>query len=315
MNIYYGTDQDSIDVTEKTIITFLKDDILVIPENRNFNIHFGDPCPNIVKNLYIIYNNIIIIIPEYLNEYHINLNIMNNNCIYFLHNTKEYDNYITSLNIVNVKIYYTKEEHLQYLNNIIDDSLYLTINNLTHINNKFKMVSLNNNVYNDNKKIYLPYQNNKIENIKLFELSQHYKYEIGILGSYCDRRLEIFHKLKDKYNIIFTENSDIKIGQCKILLNMFEEDTHQTFNHHIIDRWIFVNKIIISEENLDANLNSDIFDLILWSSYDKIVNMVESFICDEDKLILPSDNQKLNKLTSKISIIRQYALHDFLNSS
>ncbi len=64
----YGVENKYIDVTNKVIKYFMKNDIIFIGKGINFNDHFGDPCPNIVKKLILKISNDEFIINEYDND-------------------------------------------------------------------------------------------------------------------------------------------------------------------------------------------------------------------------------------------------------
>jgi inositol phosphorylceramide mannosyltransferase catalytic subunit len=63
--VLYGLkNKSTIDVTEKFIELFIKDNKLLIEKDTHFNKHFSDPLPNIYKRLYIQYNNFYIELGE-----------------------------------------------------------------------------------------------------------------------------------------------------------------------------------------------------------------------------------------------------------
>ena len=81
MEIKYGTDIKIINITEDFTKLFIKNNNIIIPKNTSFNHYFGDPLPNIVKNIYLIKDNYLqLIISEnepYEKEINLGLDIDN----------------------------------------------------------------------------------------------------------------------------------------------------------------------------------------------------------------------------------------------
>ncbi len=118
------------------------------------------------------------------------------------------------------------------------------------------------------KEIYFPYQcvNKEIDKLKSFHLSTEYnsyEYDICMIPCNSKERQFIFDELVKKGIKITSiegwgDERDKKIAQCKIILNLHFNSTFQIYEHLRCDRWMFANKIIISEysqqeEILDVN--------------------------------------------------------------
>ena len=220
-------------------------------------------------------------------------NILDSNKLYIYicrkSHTSYFDEYITSLDIVDIEIHYEKMmdlQHIKYSGNIIflvmfdlDDNLFslnLSTQNC-YIFNMEQMTILNRYLaikqfYDAGfnllgyskvhaqcfpKEIYLPYQYNEEEINCLKSYSQEILYDVCIIPCNSAARSFIFYELKRLgVNIIdvtgWGEERDKKIGQCKIILNIHFQENYQIYEHLRCDRWMFAGKTIISEDSLDC---------------------------------------------------------------
>lgn len=347
ITIFYGTESNSIEVTDKAISLFYINNGLRIPEQRNLNDYFGDPCPNIYKHLYIIANNKIITIPENNNEYQIMLNKKpTQKCIYYLCEIKGmncFEDYVNSLGIVDVKIFYSDEKHIKYLNlkenvyifrynvpgfisatdnifvlnteQMIENNRYQRLVNNIKLGHQIIDYSLTNlEILNlGTRGFYLPYQHNIIESSKLNEYCKYEKYDIAMVGEKTKRRMDIYNKLKEKYDVLYVEGwdeiRDQQIGMCKILLNIHVDEQFQIFEHICCDRWIFAGKLVLSEYSQSVN-NLDISNLVIWSHYDDIVNIIPKLLA-VGNLDVPNEVSKITEMRS--NMLSKFVEHMNLN--
>lgn len=68
MEVYYGRPDFKINVTNKFINTFLKNNKIIVPKNYDFNECFGNVCNGVAKYLYIKINNVTYLFDESNNE-------------------------------------------------------------------------------------------------------------------------------------------------------------------------------------------------------------------------------------------------------
>lgn len=344
ITIFYGTEHDSIDVTDIALSLFHYGQSLRIPQDRKFNDYFTDPVPGIYKSLYIMFNDKVVEIPENNNEYHIMLNKTRktNKVIYYLcemNGMNCFEDYINSLDIVDVKIFYSSEDNIKHLN--FNENIYIVRYNTPEFilpNDNIFVLNTEQMTENDryqrlvkhiksghqiidysltnleilslgNRGLYLPYQNLKEENVKLNRYSEYHKYQIAMIGEKSQRRMDIYNKLKDKYDVLYVDGwddiRDEQIGMCKILLNIHVNDNFQVFEHIRCDRWTFAGKLVISEYSMNMH-NLDINNLVVWSHYDDIINIV-------DKMLFVDNIDMSNEIT-KITEIRENILHDFVKN-
>jgi len=119
---------------------------------------------------------------------------------------------------------------------------------------------------------YLPYIENTSETLRLQKfLNVNKKYDVVICGNKSDRRdrkiQELIHKgisVIYLYNI-FSDDRDKQIGECKILLNIHNEDDLIIYESLRCERWRFANMPIISEYCI-----SKLPDGIIGCTYDDI---------------------------------------------
>jgi beta-1,4-mannosyl-glycoprotein beta-1,4-N-acetylglucosaminyltransferase len=328
LTILYGTLTKHIDVTKLAKARFIatNTNTLTIPHVRNFNDYFGDPCCGTVKYLIVIYCFKMIVIPENNNDYVINLNTMfKNNVVYYICEYDGYncfEDYVDSLNIVNVKIFYHDVKHLEYLDMTNKKHIYIFryhvipsispasniyLLNTEQLTEQFVYNKLINyldyqiidystvNIKILNKGIYLPYQIQDCENTKLKEFSKNPIYDIAVVGDLTPRRLHIINQLKTKYKILIVKGwndvRDQQIGQCKILLNIHGNLTDnrknfKIFEHMRCDRWIFAGKTIISEVSYCME-ELDIYPNVVWCNYDNIIENVNSTITNNININCP----------------------------
>ena len=58
--IFYGSGVNQLNVTEKFIQSFTTNNKIIIPKGVCFNETFGDPCPNVVKEIVIYVDGILV---------------------------------------------------------------------------------------------------------------------------------------------------------------------------------------------------------------------------------------------------------------
>ena len=139
IKIQYGhlDNNNLIDISDKFIKLFIKNNILNIPINTNFNKIFGDPIPFIEKKIYINYNNFKIIINENDSKYN-----------EIKYNFNELIN-CSSVNEINIK-----RKIWEKNNNIIQKHIKLLHNN--DIINKIRKVLNNDELDNSIKRMSCP---------------------------------------------------------------------------------------------------------------------------------------------------------------
>ena len=101
---------------------------------------------------------------------------------------------------------------------------------------------------------YLPCIENKLETLRLQKfLNVNKKYDVVICGNESERRYDKVKELLDKginilylYNV-FGDDRDKQIGECKILLNIHNENDLIIYESLRCERWRFSGMPIISE--------------------------------------------------------------------
>jgi len=171
---------------------------------------------------------------------------------------------------------------------------------------------------NDTNIKYLPYQYNDVEinKLKHLFLTTNKKYDVVFIGCILPkspRRKKIYDELEKRgikmLNIYGKWNNarDIDTYSAKILLNIHHADDYNIYESLRCDRLIFSGMMVISEKSINTNL-LDINELIIFESYDKLVDTVidvinnydsyfETFISKYNQTIDNIKNERLGHLT------------------
>lgn len=136
-------------------------------------------------------------------------------------------------------------------------------------------------------------------------------YDVGIINQITERSRYISDKLKSfGLKIVDVQGFDITrdhiITSCKIVLNIHPHNGQNIFEHIRCDRWIFENKVIVSEDVMCRD-QLDIKDFIHWAPYDKLVDLVIDLF--NNKKELPNTKilieQRINSLNNIIDIFNE----------
>jgi hypothetical protein len=107
--------------------------------------------------------------------------------------------------------------------------------------------------------------------------------------------------LKEKgVNVFYVNNAwrderDILIGKCKILVNIHYGDDYNVYESIRCDRWIFSGKVVVSESSQDQE-NLDIYPLVEWAPYDKLVDKVIETLKNYDEIVKKRDEKLIDKI-------------------
>jgi len=122
-SVFYGTDENKIDITEEINKNFSKDGAIIIKKETNLNKIKGDPCIMTQKKLYISYtinSNKVVEIYDESNEYpceDICINCLDSNFNYNFGWTYNYSQEIFDDILVNIEF---QKEYLEYASKIFD---------------------------------------------------------------------------------------------------------------------------------------------------------------------------------------------------
>lgn len=347
LEVEYG----NIEVTEKFIDIFKTGPYTcTLPSLKNFNDYFGDPQPGVVKTLKISFRDKVFEINEN-NSCLIKINFLENSLrksvIYLCLNTGRecFDDYINSLNIVDLEIYYNHDAEVSYLNYADSGNIYIFryhitasafpsrnifvlnteqmsepyrfshIKQLSDAGYQILDYSTTNIKYlNDsgiNSVTYLPYMITDGENTILKEYSTEFLHDVCVVSAQTYRRRRIVDQLLSLgVNVVeaigWKEIRDQKIGQCRILLNIHFDDTFNIFEHIRCDRWVYAGKVVISEFSKDQE-QLDIYCSIIWSSYDKLVETVISTLSSYNEISLRLYSN--NSIEERRDILKKFIAH------
>jgi hypothetical protein len=224
--------------------------------------------------------------------------------------------YLPNINLSNetkniIHIFYLNTEQLTRMDmkEFIKNNINILIN-LRNINKNIKINIIDYSTQNiillkelikDIDIYYIPYQYNinEINKLKKFQqLTPNNDYSFS--GTMSNYRNEIIQKI---YNNNITINNinnswynerDMKIGQTKILLNIHFNKNYNIYESIRCDRWIFAEKIVISEDTYNNDL-IDLKDFIIFLSYNELANNAINIIKNDYiyKSLIYSEKNKI----------------------
>ncbi len=134
-------------------------------------------------------------------------------------------------------------------------------------------------------------------------------YDLGVIGT-SPRRLQIIHHLienglKVKHVMGFGDKRDVKMKDCKLLLNLHAHDDCFIFEHIRCDRWIFAGLPVVSEDSVCED-QLDIYPLVRFSKREDLVATLKS-ILKEWPSFWEDHQKKCNDLVPPILKTREEA--------
>jgi hypothetical protein len=128
---------------------------------------------------------------------------------------------------------------------------------------------------------YLPYQitSDETNHLTTLIMNSNKYYHVALCSvNQSKQRLNIYTQLKKKgLNVIDVEgwkdDRDRKIAKAKILVNIHYDSDYQIFEHLRCDRWILSGMLVVSENSVSDD-TSDCKDLIITTSYDRLVDNI-----------------------------------------
>lgn len=328
----YGKNDNYIDVSNIIIQNLINNNFVININNSTFN---HDPCKNIIKELII--NGISINEYDYylFNDFNINI-VCDKTCkIYFIEYyesiIEKFKKFKINCNLIitdvldyveneynNVYLYFGMYPINKFKNNYRINTEQCSRKNVINHINKYDSIVFDYDKYQSIKyKLnYLPYQINDIEINKLQNNSNKYNYDICIMTLNSSKRKDIYDILiKNEINVLVIDSygdlRDEKIKNCKILLNIHYSDDYNIYEHLRCDRWLFSNKLIITENTPSIDY-LDYKDLLIIANYNEIVETVLNVINDFDN-IYKNFTIKLNNIKKKLIHERELDFFDFYN--
>lgn len=317
LTVLYGCAEKMVDVTtnflEQAQMLDDKKQTITINRRQNWNLWFGDPSLGRVKQIIILNGTKFFVISE-KNDLRIKINLHPRNqskhqIIYICPDQYHhyFQDYINSLALVDMEIYYHFDSELINLNYNQPNCVFFipyrmpkTIpaqKNIFFLNTEQTSCTgvnlmLQRLVRQDYQIIdyslinclrypqshYLPYQITEID-LAILRQPTDIKFDIGLIGWLTPRRIHIVENLKKiglSVNCVngWDGERDRALNQCRLLLNIHYDESRHIFEHFRCDRWIFAGKIVISEVSEQMHL-LDIKNAVIWTTYDQMVECVQ----------------------------------------
>jgi hypothetical protein len=261
-DVLYGNKSIKIDITNHILKKFYKNNILFINKNTILNDICGDPCPNVIKQLFICYKINNYIINEVYNE-HLKEDIS------FDYINSEYINTFNWINSHNIKMFEDILVNLKYNVNFIEKS-NLIINNMIN----YKYINVIHLRIEDDAIKHWSKMNNMDQNT--FKIILENKY-INLIKTYINKDdLTIILSQSLSNNIInFLSDNDYNYTINEKFFNDREKNA-------IIDLLVSqqCNNIFIGNFNF-KHLNGSTFSYYI----SKLLNNVKKIAIDLDRII------------------------------
>ncbi|ARF10663.1 dTDP-D-glucose 4,6-dehydratase [Hokovirus HKV1] len=199
--------------------------------------------------------------------------------------------------------WYNKNKNFYVINT---EQLTLTQwhNKMSHYcNDNIKVIDYsicNYNLLQHEQHIHVPYQYIQSEDIKLTNWIKNTAktYDVAICTNNCERRNCIVQELiKNNISVInccgWEDQRDQLIATAKILINIHYSDDYLIFEHLRCDRIVLAGQLLVSENSNDIN-DLDIKDLIIFTSYDKLVSTIIDILQNYDSYQESLNNTIIN---------------------
>jgi hypothetical protein len=112
-------------------------------------------------------------------------------------------------------------------------------------------------------------------------------YDVVFIGDTTQYRLMKLDELYDKginikaFKGVYEDERDIEFCRAKIVINLHLHNNFNVYENLRCDRLLFSKMLIISETSVN-NSSLDIADLVIFESYDKIVDKIEDVLTNYD---------------------------------
>lgn len=249
------------------------------------------------------------VIPNYNNQIDLSNLSINNNINIYLCNTEQ-----LTENIDNV-IYNIEPFFVFCKNNYPNITFGIT----DYSEQNIEILKMNEFIQHNNISInYLPYQYYDDEVNSLKQLSNNTRM-VSTCGYETPERKNIKEMLANEHDIYihtaigFKKDRDTIIGNHKIFLNISAKPIFTIYEHIRCDRWLFANKIIISQFKTNYD-KLDISDLIIWCSIDSIGETIQNILMNYAKYEkIYTSNERIDKI-KQIANNRKQIYDSFINS-